>query len=457
MNIIILGAGQVGGTLAESLAREHNDITIVDTKPHLLAELQNRLDIRTVEGAASNPDVLAMAGAEFADMLIAVTDCDEVNMIACEVAQAIFSVPTKIARIRDRDYLKYPQLFDAKAIPIDEIISPEELVTRFVARLIEHPGALQVLDFADGRVKLVAVRPGRGGFLVGKSISEVMDSLPAVEMKIAAIFRDNTSLSLSSDTCIEVGDEVFFLATPQHIQQILMALGRLENANKRIMIVGGGHIGSQLAQSLESQFQVKLIERSAERTQYLSELLHHTTVLLGDAADRELLINENIEFVDVFVAVTNDDEANIMSCMQAKRLGVHHVMALINRPAYVELIEGGLIDTAISPQQITIGAILTRLRRGDIENVYSLRRGAAEAIEVIAHGDYETSKVVGRSLSEIHLPSGSTIGAIVRGEEVFMAEPEVVLQAEDHVIIFVDNKKNIHQVEQLFQVTFGYF
>jgi len=457
MNIIILGAGQVGGTLAESLVREYNDITVVDTKPELLAELQNRLDIRTVVGAASNPDVIALAGGEHADMLIAVTDIDEVNMIACEVAQAIFSIPTKIARIRDRSYLKYPQLFDAKAIPVDELISPEELVTRFVQRLIEHPGALQVLDFAEGKVKLVAVRPEIGGFLVGKSIEDVMTALPAVDMQIAAIFRGNNAVHLTNDTCIELGDEVFFLATPQHIQQILTALGRHDNPNKRIMIVGGGHIGSQLAESLESHYQVKIIERDSARSQFLSEFLHHTTVLLGDAADRELLLNENINFIDVFVAVTNDDEANIMSCMQAKRLGAHHVMALINRPAYVELIEGGLIDTAISPQQITIGAILTRLRRGDIVNVYSLRRGAAEAIEVVAHGDRDTSKVVGRELSHIHLPSGTRIGAVVRGDEVLMAQSHLVLEADDHVILFVDNKKNIHLVEQLFQVNFGYF
>lgn len=457
MKIIILGAGQVGSSVAAQLASEANDITVVDTDGRRLRELGDRLDIRTVHGKGSFPTVLRQAGADDADMLIAVTSSDETNMIACQVAYTLFRTPTKIARVRESAYLSRGGLFHNDAVPIDVLISPEQVVTNYIKRLIEHPGALQVLDFADGKVQLVAVRAYYGGPLVGQELRFLRQHMPGVDTRVAAIFRKNRPILPQGDTIIEVDDEVFFIAATQDIRAVMSELRKLEQNNKRIVIAGGGNIGERLAEAIESRYQVKLIEMNRARADHLAENLDRTVVLHGSASDKELLIEENIEDVDIFCAVTNDDEANIMSSMLAKRLGARKVMALINNPAYVDLVQGGEIDIAISPSQATIGTLLTHVRRGDIVNVYSLRRGAAEAIEAIAHGDQRSSKVVDRSIREIKLPPGTTIGAIVRDEEVLIAHDSTVIRAEDHVILFVIDKKHIRDVERLFSVGLTFF
>lgn len=453
MNIIILGAGQVGGTLAENLVREENDITVIDTNPNKLRDLQNHLDISTVVGSAAHPSTLIQAGAENADMLIAVTNSDEVNLVACQVAQRLFRTPTKIARIRTDAYQERGEvLFAENGFAIDVLISPEQLVTDLVTSLIEYPGALQVLDFADGKVRLVALRPQENGPLLGKTLAHLRYFTPQYQARVVAIFRNNRAMVLDDDLVIELNDEVFFIAPTQHILDVMSALRRLDNPYRRIIIAGGGNIGYRLAQDLENKYQVKIIEHNSERSKHLAQNLDKTTVLLGDATDRELLKSENIESTDVFCAVTNDDEVNIMSCLQAKKLGVRHAMALITRTAYVDLVEGSDIDTAISPQQATIGSILTHIRRGDIVHVHSLRRGAAEAIEVIAHGDSQTSNVVGRHLKELELPEDMVVGAIVRDQKVIIPEADTVFESDDHVIIFILDKQNIDEVERLFQV-----
>ena len=453
MKIIILGAGQVGATVAENLANEANDVTVVDTDPERLHALQERLDIRTVKGRASYPNILKQAGAEDADMIIAVTPSDETNMVACQLAYSIFATPTKIARVRSPHYLHYTEaLYKADAIPVDVLISPEQIVTHYIFRLIEHPGALQVLDFAEGIVQLVAVRAYFGGPLVGREIQTLRDHMPNVNTRVAAIYRRGRPIRPTGNTVIEADDEVFFIAARKNIRKVMRELRRLERPYKRIMLAGGGNIGRRLADALEDNYNVKIIEHDVRQAQQLSEELDHSIVLHGDAADQELLLQENIEDTDVFCAITNDDEANIMSALLAKRLGARKVMALINRTAYVDLIQGGDIDIAISPQQATIGSLLTHVRRGDVVNVHSLRRGAAEAIEAIAHGDNKTSKVVGRSIGELRLPEGTTIGAIVRDGEVFIAHTDLVIQSEDHVILFLVDKRRIHEVERLFQV-----
>ncbi len=457
MKIIILGAGQVGETLAENLVREDNDITLVDTDEKRLHDLQLRLDIQTILGSATLPSILIQAGCEQADMLIAVTDKDEVNMMACFIAYNLFRTPSKVARIRSQDYLFYPELFSDSMLPLDVCISPEVLVTSHIKRLIEYPGTSQVLDFAEGKLQLVSVKPQPGGVMVGKTLKQLYTHLTHVEIKIVAIFRENQSLILSDETEIFINDEILFVASPQHIQHALIALGRFNYLNRRIIIGGGGHIGKRLTEILEDDYQVKIIEHGINRAEYLATTLNKATILHGDIADRELLLNENIEFTDVFVAVTNDDEANIMSCLQAKKLGVRHVMALINRKAYVELIEDSSIDHAISPHMTTISSILTQLRRGDMVSVYPLRSGNAEALEVIAHGDMNTSKIVGRRLDEIKLPPECVVACAIRDEKIIMATESLTFEAEDHVILLVMNKRYIRQVEQLFQVKIGYF
>ena len=462
MKIIILGAGQVGGSLAENLSSEANDITVVDTDEARLRELRDRLDIGVVHGAGSHPDILMQAGIEDADMLVAVTNHDEINMIACQVANALFRTPVKIARVRATSYLNNRTLFEQGAIPVDVLISPEQLVSDYIFRLIEQPGALQVLDFADGKAQLVAVRAYHGGPLVGQELRYLRQHMPRVDTRVAAIYRRNRAIMPTGSTVIEADDEVFFIAAHSDIRAVMGELRRLEVAYKRIIIAGGGNIGLRLAKKLEGRYNVRVIEFNKDRCLALAQQLERVIVLHGSGTDQDLLIEESIEDTDVFLALTNDDEANIMSSMLAKRLGARKVMTLINNPAYVDLVQGGDIDIVISPQTTTIGSLLTHVRRGDMISVHSLRSGAAEAIELVAHGDYRSSRVVGRALEDIDLPEGANIGAIVRenpaGEsEVIIAHDDLVVQAGDHVIVFLLNKKHITDLERLFQVGFTFF
>jgi len=458
VKIIILGAGQGGGTLAANLASEHNDITVVDLNSERLHELQDRFDIRTVTGMAAHPNVLHQAGADDADMLIAVTNSDEINMVACQVAYSLHRTPTKIARVRSANYLaKSAGLFGNEAFPIDVIISPEQVVTNHITRLIEHPGALQVLDFAEGQLQLVAVRAYFNGPLVGRELRYLRQHMPSVDTRVAAIFRRDRPILPEGTTIIEADDEVFFIAAKNHIRAVMSELRGLEHNYKRIIIAGGGNIGERLCDALENRYQVKIIERNIGRCQFLAEKLSKTIVIKGNASDQDLLLEENVEDTDIFIAVTNDDEANIMSSMLAKRLGARKVMTLINNPAYVDLVQGGDIDIAISPQQATIGSLLTHVRRGDVANVHSLRRGAAEAIEAIAHGDEKSSKVVGKAIGDIDLPEGTTIGAVVRKDQVLIAHDDVVVESDDHVVLFLVDKRRIQDVERLFQVGITFF
>lgn len=457
MKIIILGAGQVGGTLAEHLAGEANDITVVDTDAERLRNLGDRLDIRTVQGRGSFPTVLRQAGADDADMLVAVTNSDETNMVACQVAYTLFHTPTKIARVRESAYLTRSGLFNNDAIPVDVLISPEQVVTNYIKRLIEYPGALQVIDFAGGKAQLVAVKAYYGGPLVGQQLRQIREHMPKVDTRVAAIFRRDRPILPRGDTVIEADDEVFFIAAREDIRAVMSELRRVDQSNKRVVIAGGGQIGERLAEAIESRYQVKIIEMNPARCRYLSDTLDSTVVLQGSASDRDLMLEENIAQADIFLALTNDDEANIMSSLLAKRLGARRVMTIINNPAYVDLVQGGEIDIALSPQLATIGTLLAHVRRGDIVSVHSLRRGAAEAIEAIAHGDARSSKVIGRPIETIGLPPGTTIGAIIRDDQVIIAHSHTVIEAGDHVILFVVDKKYIRDVEKLFHVGLSFF
>jgi trk system potassium uptake protein TrkA len=453
MKILILGAGQVGSSAAYHLSREEaNEVTVVDMRPDVLRELQDRLDIRTVVGHAAHPEVLTRAGANDADIVVALTDSDETNMVACQVAYTMFHTPTKIARIRAAEYMSANKLFTQDAIPIDVRISPEQLVCEYVEQLILYPGATQVLDFADGRVRLVGVMADRDGLLVGQRIATLKEHIPNTEGRIAAIYRGGLAMLPDGDTVIQEGDEVFFIADRKDIRVFMSEIRRLEDPVRRVVIAGGGNIGVRLALALEQTNQVKIIERDPKRARQISEQVNKAIVLVGDAADEELLLEENVDNVDVFCALTNSEEANILSSMLAKRLGAHKVMALINRPSYVDLVESGSIDIAISPQQVTIGSLLAHVRRGDVVKVHSLRRGAAEAIEAIAHGTEDTSKVVGRPIEQLDLPKGTAIVALVRTDEVIIAHHDTVIESDDHVIMFMTDRRKIDKLEQLFQV-----
>ena len=451
MKIVILGAGQVGRTAAYHLSREEaNDVTVVDTNQDMLRDLQGRLDIRTVAGNASFPTVLDSAGVADAEVLIALTNSDEVNMLACEVAYTLYRTPTKIARIRSAEYTGNPKLFTDEAISVDVWISPEQLVTEYVDRLIRYPGALQVLTFAAGRVRLVGVRANAGAPLVGQPISALREHLPDVDLRIVAVYRDGRCLEPAGDLSIAADDEVFFLAERDQVRRVMSELRKEDNPARRVVIAGGGSIGFRLARMLEKTHHVKVIERDPKRARHVSEVLEQAIVLHGDAADEELLIEENIDSADVFAALTNSEEANILSAMLAKRLGAAKVMALINKPSYAELMESGSIDVAISPQSVTIGSLLAHVRRGDIVRVHSLKHGAAEAMEAIAHGERGRSRVVGVAVGGISLPDGARIGAIVRDQKVLMAHDDTVVQEDDHVIIFLADRRHVEQVEKLF-------
>jgi trk system potassium uptake protein len=456
VKIIILGVGQVGTSVAESLVSEQNDLTVVDIDPQRLQLLQDRLDLRTVLGSAAHPSVLAEAGAADADLVIAVTQRDETNLVACKLAARRFNVPRRIARIRATDYLDEEMVLGAEGFDVDFSICPEQVLTDYIVRLVEFPEALQVLDFANGRVSLVAVRAYMGGPLVGRQLKALRQHIPGIDTRIVAIFRRDRSIVPDGDTVIEAGDEVFCLAATKHIREVLRELRRMDRPVKRVMIAGGGNIGQRLARALEHDYSVRIIEHNKRRSEVLAAQVEKALVLTGDATDEELLEQEGISEMDLFLAVTNDDENNIMGSLLAKRMGARRVVALINRKSYVDLLQSGEIDIAISPAQATIGTLLAHVRRGDVVAVHSLRRGAAEALEAVAHGDRESSRLIGKRIEEIELPPGTTIGAVVRDDEVIMAHHDTVIQAEDHVIVFVTDKKRLPKVEKLFQVGVGF-
>lgn len=457
MKIIILGAGQVGSNLAEHLVREGNDLTVVDLDADKLTALQDRFDLRTICGQASNPAILKAAGADDADMLVAVTLNDETNMVACKLGGTLFNIPTKIARIRAIEYMKYPQLFGPAVFGVDHVIAPEQEITDYLRKLIDYPEALQVVDFGGGRARLVAMKARAGGPLVGHELRDLQKHLPGLDARVAAIFRRDRTLIPEGRTVIQDRDEIFFIAATENIRAVMKEMRRGDKSVRRVMIAGGGNIGQRLAKSLETDYEVKIIDRNKKNTQRLASTLNNTLVLTGDATDEDLLREENIEDMDVFCALTNDDEDNIMSSLLAKRLGAKKVIALINRSTYVDLLQGGEIDIALSPAQATIGPLLTHIRRGHMAVVHSLRRGAAEALEAVVHGDAKSSKLVGRRIEEIDLPEGVSIGAILRGDKVIIAHHDSVIETDDHLILFIPNKRLISKVEKLFQVGLGFF
>ena len=456
MKIVILGAGQVGSSVAESLVSEANDITLVDIDVARLRNVQDHLDVRTVVGSAAHPSVLAESGIEDCDMVIAVTQSDETNLVACKLAQQLFNVPTRIVRLRATDYLSNEKVLGPDGFDVDLAICPEQVLTDYIVKLIEFPEALQVLEFASGKVSLVAVRAFQGGPLVGHPLKDLKKHIPSVDARIAAIFRGDTPVRPDGDTVVQAGDEVFCLAATKEIRQVMHELRRMDKPVSRVMIAGGGNIGLRLARALEREYSVKIIEYDKRRCEILSTRLDRALVLQGDVTDETLLDAESVSDMDLFVAVTNDDENNIMSCLLAKRMGARRVVSLINRRSYVDLLHAGEIDIAISPAQATIGTLLAHVRRGHVTRVHSLRRGVAEALEAVIHGDRESSRCVGRRIDEIDLPKGASIAAIVRGDEVVMAHHDTVVQAEDHAIVFVTDKNQLPKVEKLFEVSVGF-
>lgn len=456
-NIIILGAGQVGTSVAKNLATEQHNITVIDRNVAKLKELASKYDLRTVTGNAGHPSVLKEAGIADCDLLIAVTEVDEINMMACRIAAKIFNVPKRIARIRSSEYLDDPRLTGEDVFGISHVISPEVVLAQYVENLVFYPEALQVLEFADRQVCLVAVLAKAGGLLVGDRIGNLVNHLKTTEARIVAIFRGKSAVQPVADTVIEEGDEVFFLSRTSDMRRVMEELRKADRPVKRIMIAGGSEFSYRLAQDLEGSHLVKLIEANEKRAHQLVALLDKTVVLQGSENDSELLTNEDIAQVDLFVAATGDDDRNIIASLLAKKLGAHRVLSLIHQSVYVGVLEDSKIDVVVGLADVTIGSILAHVRRADVARVHSLRRGAAEALEIVIHGDKSTSQCVGRRVDAIAWPTGALLGAVVRGQEVLMAHHDLVLASEDHLILFVTEKKTLQKIEKLLQVNVSFF
>lgn len=457
MRIIILGAGRVGESVAETLVSEANDITVVDPDPERLRMLEDRLDLRGVAGNGIQPSVLRGAGAQDCDLFIACTPQDETNLVACKIAHDVFGIPTTIARLRSPEFRQGDKLLEKDGFAVDHVICPEESVTRTIHQLIEYPEALQVVKFSQSQAHLIVVRVSAGSYLANHSIAEFRAHRADVPMRIVGIYRRDQELPVAAETRVQAGDEVFVLTGRETVRAALHTIGNPDRPVRRVMIAGGGKVGLRLARGLVGRCEVKILESNRKRCDYLaSELPPEMLVLQGDGTDEELLLDENVADMDLFIAVTNDDEDNILSAMLAKRMGARRVIALINRRAYADLMQGSTIDIAISPAHAVIGELLMHVRRGAVAAVHSLRGGTAEALEGVAHGDAKTSHLVGRRIEQIKLPEGARIGAIVRGEgssaHTVVPTHDVVIEPDDHVIIFLPNKRMVREVEKLFQV-----
>tara|TARA_B000000460_G_scaffold220150_1_gene171576 strand:- start:7070 stop:8437 length:1368 start_codon:yes stop_codon:yes gene_type:complete len=452
LKIVILGVGAVGSTLANLLSQDNNDVIVVDQDPRPLKKLEEDADIRTVIGGASYPNILVNADIKNADMVVAVTGSDETNIVACLISKVLSNSIKTIARIREASYLKdkTKEAIQNGTIPVDIVVSPEQLITNHIQALIDTPGALQVLEFGEGILHLVAAKAVRGGPLIGHEISELKKHMPKVDTRVAAIFRQDRPIIPTGSTLIEAGDEVFFIAKKGDISKVIKEMRKKEEPYKKIIIAGGGKVGYRLARKIETNHQVKIIEEDENRSEELSKNLISTIVLKGNVSDKHLLHEENIENTDVFVAVTNDDEANVMSCLLAKDMGAHKVIALINNSAYVDLVHGRGVDVAISPSEITIGTFLSELAGDEVVRVHSLRKGAAESIEVIAKKSSQGEGVVGKQLGEIELPAGVTIGAIIREKKAKIAHDDVILREHDHVILFLTDKNLLPEIQRIF-------
>lgn len=451
MKILILGAGVTGSSVADAFASEENDIVVIDFKQELLDALKERFDIATVTGNAAHPTVLEQAGIHNTDMVIAVTDSDETNMLACTIINALYKRPKTIARVRAIEYLKNPKLFSPGGIPVDIVISPEQIVMQSIRNLIEFPGVLHISDFANGLVRLFSVRVVADGALTGKKIKTLKERLSGGKTRVVAIFRQSLPIYINGEVSIETDDEVFFVAPYKEVRRVLKELNKLEAPLKRIIIAGGGHVGKRLALALEKDHQVKIIEKDPVRAKKIANDLHNTVVLFGDCADEALLLDESIESADLFCAITDNDGVNIISASLAKSLGARKTICLLNHNSYTKLLPGTGIDVTVLPNQETLGSILKHVRRGDVAQVTSLCGGTAEAIEAVAHVNVNEESVVGRRVDSINFPPGIVMGALIRKGEVIAIHHDTIFAENDHVVMFAMDKKLVGNIEKIFQ------
>lgn len=458
MKVIVCGAGLVGFNIARYLSSEQNDVTVIDQSPDLVKRVSDQLDVQGLVGFASHPGVLDAADAAGADVIIAVTQRDEVNMVACQVAHSLFNVPTKIARVRAQNYLDpvWSDLFTRENLPIDVIISPEIEVARAVMRRLQVPGAIDMVPFADGKVQVIATRLNEGCPVVDTPLRRLTELFPDLHIRVMGIVRDQEIMALSGDSSMAVGDEIYFAAEVDHVPRAMAAFGHEEVEARRILIVGGGNVGLSLALEIEESYprvSPKIIEYNRDRAGEIAEQLHRTTVLNGDVLDREILNEANVQAIETIIAVTNDDEVNILASLLAKREGAQRAVTLVNNMTFEPLLASLGIDVVVNPRAITVSRILQYVRRGRIRGVHSLRDGLAEIIEAEA---METSPLVGVPIKDVHLPVGMVAGAVIRGEEVIIPRGSTVIQPKDRVVIFTV-AEGVKHLEKMFSVRLEYF
>jgi trk system potassium uptake protein TrkA len=458
MRVIICGAGQVGYGIAERLASENNDVSVIDTEPSLIRRISDTLDVRGFVGHGAHPDVLQAAGASEADMIVAVTLFDEVNMVACQVAHSLFDVPTKIARIRAQSYLEtyYRDLFSRDHMPIDVIISPEQEVGEMVLRRIALPGATDVVRFAEGKIVMIAIECQEECPVINTPLSQLSELFPDLPSTVVGIARNDKLFIPHSADQLVAGDLAYVVTTHEQVHRTLGLFGHEEPEAVRIVIAGGGNIGLFVAKAIERSqtwTKVKIMETGRERAIQIADQLRRTVVLQGSALDQNLLFEAGIEDADLMVALTNNDQVNILASVMAKRLGCKSNLALINDSAFHDFTKTLGIDAVINPRVVTMSRVLQHVRRGRIRAVHSIHQGEAEIIEAEA---LETSPLVGSALRELDLPDGMRIGAIYREGKFLRPDGDVRIKPKDRVVIFA-LVSAVRQVEQLFRVSLEFF
>ena len=458
MKVVVCGAGQVGYNIARYLASENNDVTVIDQRIELIQKVGDTLDVKALVGFASHPDMLEKAGAADADMVIAVTFADEVNMVACQVCHSMFNVPTKIARIRHQSYLNpmWSDLFTRDHMPIDVIISPEIEVARAVIRRLQVPGAIDMIPFADDKVRVVGVHCTNDCPVINTPLRQLTELFPDLNILVVGIIRGDRVIVPGGDEHMLPGDDVYFSTESSHMERALSAFGHDEKEARRIITVGGGNIGLFIAREFEEHHpgvNFTLIEIDPDRAEFVADQLSRGVVLQGDALDREILEEANVGAAETIVAVSNDDEVNILSSLMAKRFGARRAVTLINSLSYAPLVGSLGIDVVVSPRDVTVSTILQHVRRGRIRAVHSIREGLAELIEAEA---LETSPLVGTPLRDLKLPKGIIVGAIVGADSVTIPRGDSVVRANDRVIIFAASGM-AKQVEKLFSVRLDFF
>jgi trk system potassium uptake protein TrkA len=461
MNIIICGAGRVGFTIAKILSEQSHSITVIDQSSDDIQKIDEALDVKSIVGKATYPSILEKANASEADMIIAVTRNDEINMLICQIAFSIFNVQKKIARIRSQDYLnpKFTKVYNKENLPIDVIISPEIEIAKSLQRKLEAPGALDNVPFADNKIRLLEILIDEKCTLKDIELNKLTKKFPKLNANIMGVIREDKFVVLKKNDIMIKNDRAYVVINASQMKDTLNAFGHNEKISNKILIIGGGNIGFNLAKNLEESFdsaRVKIIEKNKERAEIIASELNNTIVINGDALDEEVLMEANIDEVQTVLALTNDDEDNLMVSVLVEKfakdkseLNDKRTMALINKPNYSLLQSSLKIDDFIDPRMNTVSSILKHIHKGTIENAYSILNGEYEIIEAEI---IETSELINKELKNSNLPDEIRVGAILRGEEVVIPRSNFMFKKED-IVVLLAKKDFIHVVENMFRIS----